>query len=274
MWRTMVHGLGNLGMLGFPCLAPSIALIAASALVSLFVAPACSRAGEKAKAAVAKIKELGGQIIIKDRPDKIAGIGLHNKGKKNLTDEDIESIDFGVFSQVDMLVVFAQELTDRSLIQFAKIGKLRRIDIGPAKITDKGLAHFLGRQKDIYAATLRETLITDAVIPAFRKLEKLNDLGLIDSKITDKGVQEIAKLDKLGCLNLSGTELTDAGLAEIAKMPNLTILWISRTGVTDAGILKLGAIPNLAILEIRSTNVTDEGKDALQKVLPKLKIRN
>ena len=228
---------------------------------------------ERMDAAILKIEGLGGKIIRGEDAGKIQSIFfLEKKVVKKLTDADIESIDFGVFGSVKQLLVGATEITDRSLDQFSKIRELESFDLIGAKITDKGIAAFLKKQKLLSSLSLKNTPVTDEGLSGICNNDTLRMVALSRTRITDKTAKGLANLTELYVLDLSKTEITDAALPEIAKISNLLWLNLDFTKITDAGIQSLAALKELRILDVRDTNITREGADALQKQLPNLKV--
>lgn len=74
-------------------------------------------------------------------------------------------------------------------------------------------------------------------------------------------------------LYLSGTKVTDAGLAHLKITSALTTLYLSNTAVTDAGLISLRTVSGLKVLSLTGTKVTNDGVAALQRALPKCKIK-
>ena len=231
--------------------------------------------GDKEALAASKVRSLGGDAL-KNSNGKVDSIILLEKFRGtigDLTDEDLEAIDFGSFSSLKQLNFGGRKTTDRSMTHLAKIPtQLDDIAIADCNCTDKGLIEFFKTQRSLRALCLLEMRIADRVMPEICEHEELRYLSLIRTPITDKGLVDLPKLTNLISLDLPQTQISDVGLAKIAEMENLLYLDLSGTKVTDKGIQQLAAIKSLRTLCVASTPITNAGVEALQALAPSLKI--
>lgn len=247
-----------------------------SALVCLLL-PVGTCCGQTEAIAASKVEALGGEFT-KNGEGNVVSVILFGSKKlpiDGFSDEEIDSIDFASFRQLERLHVVSgifRGITDRSLLQFGKIpAQLDTLDVSFARITDEGLIALLKKQNSLSCACLIGTPITDRVLPAIASLQNLRSLGLDDTNISDKGLKDLPKLKRLRFLSLKGTTVSDVGLAQISRLESLTHLHLDRTKITDEGIQPLRSLRNLRYLGVTSTSVTEKGKQALQNALPNLK---
>jgi YD repeat-containing protein len=116
--------------------------------------------------------------------------------------------------------------------------------------------------------------IDDNSLSGLEYLRGLRSLDLRFTGIGDAAVKSAVKLKHLQRLYLSGTKVTDAGLAHLKSTPALTTLYLSNTAVTDAGLVSLRSISGLKTLSLTGTKVTNDGVAAMQRALPKCKIKH
>lgn len=97
-------------------------------------------------------------------------------------------------------------------------------------------------------------------------------VSLADTAATDSTVASLKRLPKLRSLELAGTRITDAGLADIKELKELEALDLSRTRITDTGLGHLKELKRLKFLSLGGTQVSNAGVQALQQVLPQVRI--
>lgn len=223
----------------------------------------------------AKIARDGG-FVFRDEEGKVSGLTLTNRTFSPLRDEDIESIDFSVFSRLKSLSIDSKSLTDRAVAHLHNISPgLQRLKISNAQISDRELKVLLRKHKSsLGLISLIDTPITDRTLAEMGTLEKLQFLSLPGTRITDKGLKNLVKLSQLGVLDLGSTSVSDAGFAELIQLKHISILALANTKITDKGILQLAALENLQILDVTSTRVTENGKRALRALLPDLDFKD
>jgi hypothetical protein len=149
----------------------------------------------------------------------------------------------------------ARFLSDSDIPSLARLRELRTLDfsggnaVGPAKITDDGLAE-----------------LANLDLP---QLETLT-LGWCD-EITDAGLAHIARMQTITWLGLpSCPKITDAGLRELINAKNLTGLDLRGCpNITDDGIQQLAAKKNWERIDLGGCpKITPQGVAKLQAALP------
>jgi Leucine-rich repeat (LRR) protein len=126
---------------------------------------------------------------------------------------------------------------------------------------------------DVIGVGLYEKPVTDATLSHLSGLTNLETLWLAETPVTDAGLVHLQGLTRLKLLSLASTGTTDGGLANLNRMKNLETLHLDGTQVTDAGLKHLRGLTNLQGLILDNTKVTDAGVAALQRALPRLKVR-
>ena len=198
-------------------------------------------------------------------------------------------------------------VTDAGLALLVKLQpNLRRLVLGETHVlTHTGYAHLkkLTRLRDLRVnaqtlddraakviATLplrrlsmRNTRITDAVLPHFTGMQQLEHLDLFGARgLTDTGVAHLAAIDTLKSLNVSGARgVSDRTIRELAKLP-LESIDLSSFGCaknpmsakyTDEGLRVLAAMPTLRRIVIRGAPlVSTKTVEALRKADPKREV--
>lgn len=95
-----------------------------------------------------------------------------------------------------------------------------------------------------------KSMVTGARFSLLRKMKKLEDLNLADTKIDDEALKQVGKLKKLKVLNLDNDRVGDIGLGYLSSLKNLEILKCERTLITNLGIEKLTNLEKLNSLDI------------------------
>jgi hypothetical protein len=224
-------------------------LVAFTVIGSVGAAPVECGGDDSEKVAITKIEALGGYVRKNDRSGNAEAITIHD-GVKNLTDADIEAVDFASLPKLNFLFINGEELSDRSLSHLAKSpNKISHLWLTMSpKVTDSGIAKLLKEQKSLWSLTLSNSAIGDESLAEIGAMRDLRILTLAYTKISDKGAKHLGKLAGLAFLSLSGAEISDSGLLEVASCAKLSTL------------------------HVRDTGISKECEAALQQKLPKLKI--
>jgi len=163
--------------------------------------------------------------VSKNSDGKVDLILLHAR-----SDDQIEAIDFTVFSRLETVLLLSPKITKRSIIHLRTIPPgLLTLKITDTPLDEKELAALLQKQKSLILLSLRGTSITDKTLSGIGNLPDLNALELSHTKISDDGLKKIANLQELAILDLSHTDVSDVGLREIKKLPNLGGLRLNGT---------------------------------------------
>jgi len=186
---------------------------------------------------------------------------------------------------------------DDGLAWLKKHTRIHTLDLRETQVGDAGLK-YLAQLTDLVELDLRETRVTGDGLKHLASLKKLERLHLGSPRFSGAALKYIRRLPKLKLLNLSTTEISDAHLAPLASCWSLERLWLSHTAVGDDGLKHIRGLKNLQTLLLSGTHVTDAGLRhlsgltqleslwltnnkkvtaagvaALQRVLPKTKIR-
>jgi Leucine-rich repeat (LRR) protein len=109
---------------------------------------------------------------------------------------------------------------------------------------------------------LRNTELTNSVLPWFAKATKIRGLELGDGKITDEGLIACGPTT-FERLKLSGKQFT--GRCFEKWHPNIYELSLSGSSTGDEEVRYLAKLPNLHIVDLSNTSVTDAALPALAK---------
>ena len=143
-------------------------------------------------------------------------------------------------------------------------GQTSQLRYFDAHMTDDELAVLkkLPRIKDL---TLCNTKVTDVGLANLTDLRQLSRLHLIGC-FSDTGLEHVERLPRLRELSLRGTRVTDDGLKRLQGFARLQHLDLSRTQVTDAGLQHLERFTELQHLDLSDTRVTDTGLEHLTQL--------
>jgi hypothetical protein len=143
------------------------------------------------------------------------------------------------------------------------------IDLAGKPITDRDLEQ-LKKLPKLENLNLSNTRVTSAGLVHLSGLKNLKWLSLWNTPVDDDGLRHLAKLTKLQSLILDGTRVTDSGLKHLEGLKDLDEwLGLSGTGVTDKGLVHLKGLSKLRQVNVRLTKVTADGAKELRKSLPK-----
>lgn len=156
----------------------------------------------------------------------------------HLTDSDLDGL--SKFSELRILVLRDNPVSDRGFTRWDKLQSLTIIDFKGTRIGDEFMGHVA-------------------------RLPKLAYLDLTNSSVTDAGLRAIGS-HPLRTLFLSGTQVSDSGLNELAPLPHLSQLTLDNCPITDTGLAAIDdhRFPLLVSLTISGTQVTAEGVSRLR----------
>jgi Leucine-rich repeat (LRR) protein len=104
-------------------------------------------------------------------------------------------------------------------------------------------------------------------------LQSLQELNVSGTHVTGRGLASLAQLPKLTRLSLAGSKASDLFAEEVGALTKLESLSLAGCAVSDAGLKHLAGMSHLTHLDLTGTQVTADGVAALQKALPKCRIR-
>ncbi|MBN2129568.1 MAG: hypothetical protein JW741_08725 [Sedimentisphaerales bacterium] len=174
-------------------------------------------------------------------------------------------------------------LTDEGAVQLQHIHTLEDLNIGPSRITGRGIAA-LGALPCLRSLKLNQiTLASADEWTTFARLTSLRCLILrhVRSEVADAHIAHLAGLQSLRELDIDAvviddqgvsyaTNITDRGLAHIVKLRKMETLSLRGTRITDEGLQQLAEIPTLRWLDLSGGNVTEQGLQRLKMRLAAL----
>ena len=187
----------------------------------------------------------GWPVPLSQRSHDLKVIGVQGSG---LTQADVQ-----VLSRMDLIRQLSLPLCgldDEALIHLSKMTKLTYLNLVQSPgITDAGTAK-LAVLKELTGIVLNACSVADETCKTLAALDKLESVGLGNTRLTDKGAEALTPLKSLKFLSLSGCKrLSDQGLEPLAKIGSLTDLQIQNNPqLTEAAVRKLqAALPKCKI---------------------------
>lgn len=172
----------------------SVAVFAASVCGGAAIAQA-QQSDAEAKA-IARIRELGGQVMEVAQNDNRLEVSFATQSKVN----------------------------NDALVPIKDLTRLVHLNLRGAEVTDDGLVN-LANQKTLIRLHLEKTKITDKGLEQLKGIENLEYLNLYGTEITDAGLVHLEGLKKLKSLYLWQTKVTDAGVEKLKMaLPQLKII--------------------------------------------------
>jgi internalin A len=157
---------------------------------------------------------------------------------------------FGAFKSLASVRIANAQLTDASFAKFPALGSLRvaALDNNPA-LGDTAAAA-LARCKALTLLNLNLTGITDVGLQVLcNSLRDLTGIYLDASKVTDAGIPALKRLDALGELSLAQTSITDASVEHLKGIKTLRVLNVSASKVTPEKVAELRkALPQCNVI--------------------------
>jgi Leucine-rich repeat (LRR) protein len=231
-------------------------------------------AGHNAMLTLARAEALEVLVI---RGTRVANFSLNQvKGLEKLRDVTLDGSTFN----------------DNSPLYFREL-PLDRFVCNCTRVGDGGLRS-LRHSPNVRVLELRETQVTGEGLEILAKLDKLEEIVLLDRDLGAAGFANLAVLPRLRRLELSGSvedpkltklgmlvhlqrlrlripELADGAAEELSKLTELRVLDIAGCGISDAGVAPLASLTALEELYLDGTRVTRSGLETLAK-LPSLQI--
>lgn len=237
--------------------------------------PARTESDESALQVIARVKELGGDVVVDDRKPVRVWFGPESR----LRDDDLEALD--PTGLIIVLVLKGLPLTDECLKHAAAMKGLKQLVVADVPVTGSGLVHFADRDalrtlvlsntrvaderlkilsefRELMHVHLGETRTTDKSLSILGMLKRLRTIDVHSTDVTDDGLKHLDGLRHLTQLDLSDTNITGAGLVDVA-LPNLKFLFLERTQAGDAQLEMLSRFTTLHTVNLSYTNVTDKG---------------
>ena len=229
--------------------------------------------------------------------------GLRNLWLPQAAVTDDEMAIIGSFTDLEFLQLDGSEVTDQGFAHVANLKKLTILDIPGVRITDLAPVADLVQLDLLILAPARATPARSVPGPGgpsslepLRRLTKVTQLILGDTRIEDRDLAVVAGLPKLNNLQMGASGITEAGLARLAeskslgclgladtsvadlrplapRLPAISTLWMENSHLTDAGIEPLLRGNRLTDLTITGSRMTDAGLDHLASLTSLWRLR-
>lgn len=251
----------------------------------------------------AKLSLAGSRVTAKGL-DCLVGQGRYYKidiGHLDITDETLSQLSVSTLQE---LVLRGNPITDKSLQHVASI---RRLDLTETRCTGTGLGQLTGTislvldgtatddsaikqllasNKVLSHLSLRNTQVTDSILPTLQQTASLTELEIGEGKITREGLLAVGfapperlalnskKFDanmfsewhpSIRRLDMSDSAVTDSDVANLKNVRGLTELSLAHCNVSDACLPKLVSL-DLVKLDLTGTQITAA---AVAKLFPK-----
>lgn len=225
--------------------------------------------GTGQEASKVKYIELAGESVNKNLTDsRVASLAAFGGSLEtlrfngNATDARLAVLDD--LPNLQWLELFqCGEITDEAVIRAAKLKKLRKLQFGITRVSDKSLAA-LKALPNLELLDLNWTQVTDAGLPTIAALGSLKHLHLEGTKITDDGVAKLGSLTGLTMLNLSANSgVSDRGITSLAKLPNLATLYLRDCRIADSSLDSFRGLKKLQVLQLNGNPITQSGLNCL-----------
>jgi Leucine-rich repeat (LRR) protein len=186
-----------------------------------------------------------------------------------VTDDEMAII--GEFTDLEFLQLDGSNVTDRGFARVANLKKLTILDMPGVRITDLAPVADLVQLDLLVLASGRTASARSVPGPGgpsslgpLRRLTKITQLILGDTRVEDRDLAVVAGLPKLDNLQMGAMGITEAGLARLAESRSLTCLTLDDTSIADLRPLspRLHAI---STLRLENSYLTDAGVEPLQK---------
>lgn len=176
-------------------------------------------------------------------------------------------------SELTVLSLRQNQITDASLPTIGKLKKLTNLDLGchvrdsvygKNELSDAGMQHItdLTELEHINVeGTGVSVLRVDS--PSLKSLSL--GTGFNTPPMTDRDVFLLQRYPELQSLSINSDLVSDTGIAALARLKNLSSLELHCDLVTDSGIERLVALP-LKHLTLRSINISDAGLAQLSSI--------
>lgn len=214
------------------------------------------------RAAVARIKELGGHIQYdyqrgsNPKPSPPGWPWL----RRLVGDE--------YFQDVAFVKLDKTQVSDADLRLISKLRRAKTLSLNWTNVSDEGLSSIRGMSELNYLG-LWKTKVTSEGIRRMRPPQKGSVVVLAETSVGDEA---LPNLSSCGHLVLDGTPVTSLGIKELAESKTLHDLAIQRTAVDDAAVPSLAKIKSLTWLVVSDTKISGEGLFALRNALPKCNV--
>jgi Leucine-rich repeat (LRR) protein len=252
---------------------------------------------------IARLSLAGTHVTIKGINSVIDGGRFHrlNIGDLNIDDESLAHLSV---SSLNELVLKGNPITDKSIQHIATV---RSLDLSETKcvgtglgqltstvslvldgtsVDDAAIKQLLSSNKVLRRLSLRNTQVTDSILPTLQQTPSLTELEIGDGQITREGLLAVAfapterlalnskKFDanlfaewhpSIRRLDMSDSGVSNADVANLKNVRGLAELSLAHCNISDACLPKLVAL-GVGKIDLTGTQVT---ASAVAKLFPK-----
>jgi len=192
--------------------------------------------------------------------------------------------DLGNAPRLESLTVSGVSIDDAAaLSNLQSLASLREVLLGGNPLDTKVIRHLVGPLPQLQSLTIMGSLPANAGRPseAFERIGSMPALGnlcLRGDWVSDEVVAAIVKANRLESLKLVNVAITDAALAHFHSLPMLRELSLERWAhpshvLTDAALQHIRKIKNLALLNVQgNTGISEAALRRLWGEMPELRI--
>ena len=250
-----------------------------SRAIGLLLGQACSREGERRRAARTALEELSQSLNDQAAEAALAALKMARDGAAALATAELTRLGAMVersgtpgenagLPHYNVMVRQAWTGGDNGLALVPELGDVPFLTMENAPISDACLIH-VAKLTGLTRLYVGSTHITGSSLARLAPLTRLQYLSLRQLPIDDAKLARLPPFEHLHYLGLDGTQVSDRGLRELTRYPQLQMLWLDRTRVSDAGLVHLQALPELYTLFLAGTKVGGSGLAELRH-LPRL----
>jgi internalin A len=214
------------------------------------------------RAAVARIKELGGHVQYDYQWGSNSQSGPPGwPWLRRLVGDEY-------FQEVTRVWLDKTQVSDADLRVVSKLRHTRSLSLNWTDISDEGLASIHGISELTYLGLCKTKVTSEGIRLLPQQLTGCT-LVLAETSVGDDALSDLS-----GCemLNLDETHITSHGIQELADSKTLSNLAIQHTAVDDAAVPFLAQIKSLTWLHISGTRISGEGLISLRSALPQCRI--
>jgi serine/threonine protein kinase/Leucine-rich repeat (LRR) protein len=188
---------------------------------------------------------------------------------------DLKSLKHLLPATVNDLNLSDARVGDEDLVHLPALG-LKRLNLDGCPIQGNGLVHLKAvpeLARGLIDLSLARTHFSDSQMGQLKAFPRLRRLDVSGCPVRGPGLAALKEMPELRELVLACPTLTDVFAEELGILKQLERLSLANSGLTDEGAAHLRGLTNLHELDLTGTKVTSEGAAALQKELPKCKVR-
>jgi len=163
----------------------------------------------------------------------------------------------------ELWCLFTSKVSDKGIVEVARLKKLRSLHVADTLITGSGIAAMgpLPELRELACNPKRDVAMAVDAIVVMPQLIKLDMSG---SGLSDDDVRSLSGARLLEQITLGQVSaITDEALRDIGKMPNLKKLYVSDNAIGDRACGYISTCARLQVLAIGGSQVSDAGVEKL-----------